>query len=210
MISEPEVVVALEPTVEERRADMEWAYAPTEVPLRALKVNSHDFTDLTDRDEEDFLKPIIVTGIPPPPPGIPGAPPPPPGIPGAPPTPPGIPGAPPPPRIPGAPPPPPGIPGAPPPPPGLPGAAAASTAVNLKRLNWKHHTLNPASIERVGGVIWKELPKVDVPKDTFTHLFQQRVIPKEKSGKQVTDSFQLPICAIYTTCYPLFSNSFYA
>ena len=29
-------------------------------------------------------------------------------------------------------------------------------------------------MERVGGAIWKDLPKVAVPKETFTHLFQQR------------------------------------
>ena len=46
-----------ETPIEERRADLEWAYAPTEIPLRALKVNTHDFTDLTDADDEDMLKP---------------------------------------------------------------------------------------------------------------------------------------------------------
>ena len=74
-----------ETPIEERRADLEWAYAPTEIPLRALKVNTHDFTDLTDADDEDMLKPPPmafggVPGAPPPPPGMPGVPPPPPGI----------------------------------------------------------------------------------------------------------------------------------
>ena len=123
-IQPPETVA--EPTsetpVEERRPDLEWAYAPTEIPLRPLKVNNHDFTDLTSKDDEDLLQapPIQsfggVPGAPPPPPGLPGAPPPPP------PPPPGPPGAPPPPpAFPGAPPPPPPVPGGPPLPPGVPG-----------------------------------------------------------------------------------------
>ena len=167
---------------------MEWAYAPSEIPLRPLRVNNHDFTDLTERDDEDFLKaPATNTvggppGAPPPPPGPPGAPPPPPGPPGAPPPPPGAP--PPPPGPPGAPPPPPGPPGGPPPPPGLPGQHSTS-AVSLKKLNWKRQALNPQSLQRVGGAIWKDLPKVDVPKDTLTHLFQQRITTKEKPEKQV-------------------------
>lgn len=37
------------------------------------------------------------------------------------------------------------------------------------------------NLQRCGGAIWKELPKVDVPKETFTHLFQQR--EKESSKK---------------------------
>lgn len=40
--------------------------------------------------------------------------------------------------------------------------------------------LNPAVVDRVGGVIWKDLPKVEVPKETLTHLFQQRVIKIDK------------------------------
>lgn len=190
-LPEPEVPVEdpAETPVEERRADMEWAYAPAEIPLRPLKVNNHDFTDLTDGDEEDVLKPPAIVGIPPPPPGIPGAPPPPPG---APPPPPGLPGAPPPPPPPppgppGAPPPPPGPPGAPPPPPGAPPppGGKAGGATNLKKLNWKRQNLNPMSMQRVGGAIWKDLPKVDVPKDTLTHLFQQRVVTRELPERQV-------------------------
>ena len=81
----PETVAEPTPVspVEERRPDLEWAYAPSYVPMRQLKVNSHDFTDLTDKDDDDCLKaPPIVLG------GVPGAPPPPPGIPGGPPPPP--------------------------------------------------------------------------------------------------------------------------
>ena len=200
IVSEPEVAIEVtaDTPVEERRADLEWAYAPTEIPLRPLKVNNHDFTDLTDQDEEDFLKPPATfgVGVPPPPPGLPGAPPPPPGPPGAPPPPPGPPGAPPPPPgPPGAPPPPPGLPGAPPPPPGPPGAPpppGAAAATNLKKLNWKRTNLNPSSIERVGGAIWRDLPKVDIPKETFSHLFQQRVVPKEKPERQVRACEQWP------------------
>ena len=146
-----------------------------------LKVNGLDFTDLTDADEEDLLKPppapTFSGGIPPPPPGPPGAPPPPPGPPGAPPPPPGPPVAPPPPPgPPGAPPPPPGPPGAPPPPPGPPALPGGSgpQKVNLKKLNWRQQRLLPMAIERCGGAIWRDLPKVNVPQDTFTHLFQQR------------------------------------
>ncbi len=180
---------------------MEWAYAPSEIPLRPLKVNHHDFTDLTDKDDEDFLKaPPAPMGVPPPPPGLPGGPPPPPPLPGGfggpppPPPPPCPPGAPPPPPAPpGAPPPPPGIPGAPPPPPGPPGApplpgamkTAAASGVVLKKLNWKQQPLNPVMVSRVGGVIWKDLPKVEVPSESFTHLFQQRTPVKEKQDKPV-------------------------
>lgn len=209
IITEPEIVP---PSSEEHQPDLEWAYAPAEIPLLPLRVNNHDFTDLTEKDEEDFLKPLVVFGIPPPPHGIPGAPPPPP-------PPPGPPGAPPPPPgPPGAPPPPPGPPGAPPPPPGPPGApplpgAPRTAATNLKRLNWKHSTLNPASVERVGGVIWKDLPAVDIPKETFSHLFQQKLVIKEKPEKQVCGCVyrgaggELVHCALWvgTWCCPVAS-----
>lgn len=186
-----EVEPASDTPAEERRADMEWAYAPTEIHLRPLKVNNHDFTDLTDKDEDDFLKPptvIGVPGVPPPPPGIPGAPPPPPAPPGAPPPPPAPPGAPPPPPAPpGAPPPPPAPPGAPPPPglPPPPGGQPGAAATQLKKLNWKRQALNPTYTQRVGGAIWKDLPKVEVPKEQFSHLFQQRLLVREKSEKKV-------------------------
>ena len=189
-----------ETPVEERRPDLEWAYAPAEIPLRPLKVNNHDFTDLGERDEEDILKPpavVGVPGVPPPPPGVPGAPPPPPGIPGAPPPPPGPPGAPPPPPgPPGAPPPPPGPPGAPPPPGGQAGG------VSLKKLNWRRQNLNPVSVKRVGGAIWKDLPKVDVPKETLTHLFQQRVVAKERPEKQVWSESMLNVLHLFTMLNP--------
>ncbi len=58
--------------------------------------------------------------------------------------------------------------------------AGAKGGVTLKKLNWKRQMLNPAVVDRVGGVIWKDLPKVEVPKETLTHLFQQRVIKIDK------------------------------
>ena len=120
----PETVgeVTSETPVEERRPDLEWAYAPTDIPLKALKVNNLDFTDLTEDDEIDYLKapPIPSFGGVPPPPGLPGVPPPPPPFPGGgPPPPPPVPAAPP---LPPGPPLPPPVPGAPPMPPPPPGA----------------------------------------------------------------------------------------
>ena len=41
--------------------------------------------------------------------------------------------------------------------------------------------LNQQNLARTGGAIWKELPKVDLPKDTFTHLFTQHTVVKEKT-----------------------------
>ncbi len=171
--------------VEERRADLDWAYAPTHVPLRQLKVNNHDFTDLNDKDDEDCFKapaaPVIlggVPGMPPPPPPFPGGPPAPPPLPGAPP---GIP--PPPPPFPGGPPAPPPLPGAPPPPgppppPGLPGinkTDGAKSAVKLKKLNWRGQALNDTIIQRAGAsAIWKDLPKVQLPTEKYLNLFAQK------------------------------------
>ena len=50
--------------------------------------------------------------------------------------------------------------------------------MTLKKLNWKRQNLTPLA----GGssAIWKELPKVEVPTDKFSHLFAQRTIIKEK------------------------------
>jgi hypothetical protein len=56
--------------------------------------------------------------------------------------------------------------------------------VNLKKLNWRQQRLLPMNVERCGGAIWKDLPKVEVPKETFTELFQQR----EKETAKKTDS----------------------
>ena len=195
-----------EQTPLEERRELAWAYAPSDVKLGPLVVNSLDFTDLTEADEEDFLKDPPPSGPPPPPGGAPppppppfpgrlppgGVPPPPPLPGGAPPPPPPPPppgGAPPPPPPPppgGAPPPPPlppgGAPPPPPPPPGVPGLpnGLTSTAVpkqNLKKLNWKRQVINQPFIARAGGtVIWKELPKVEVPHEAFSHLFAQRTL----------------------------------
>ena len=113
-----------EQTPLDERRELAWAYAPTDVKLGPLVVNSLDFTDLTEADEEDFLKDLPPDGPPPPSGGVPPQPPPPfprrlpPG--GVPPPPPPFPGgAPPPPPPPpgGAPPPPPPSGGVPPPPP---------------------------------------------------------------------------------------------
>ena len=132
-----DVVLTKEKPVEEEQEEyfpeLEWAYAPTDIRLRALKINDMDFTDLTLSDDEDVLNdqapPAFGPGGIPAPPSIPGAPPPPPPPPGAPPPPPPPPGAPPPPPpLPGAPPPPPLPPGVPPPP-GLPGELMTSLAI---------------------------------------------------------------------------------
>ena len=56
--------------------------------------------------------------------------------------------------------------------------------VNLKKLNWRKMMLNQQSVTRAGGAIWKELPTVDLPKDTFTHLFTQHTAVKEKSTEK--------------------------
>lgn len=44
--------------------------------------------------------------------------------------------------------------------------------------------LNQQSVTRAGGAIWKELPSVDLPKDTFTHLFMQHTTIKEKPAEK--------------------------
>ena len=46
--------------------------------------------------------------------------------------------------------------------------------------------LNQQTIARTGGAIWKELPKVDLPKETFTHLFTQHTVVKEKTTETVS------------------------
>eukprot|EP00731_Ephydatia_muelleri_P026515 Em0018g615a len=209
-----------EQTPLDERRELAWAYAPTDVKLGPLMVNSLDFTDLTEADEEDFLKDPPPDGPPPPPGGAPppppppfpgrlppgGVPPPPPPFPGgAPPPPPPPPGgAPPPPPPPpgGAPPPPPPPPGgAPPPPPPPPGGCVPpppglpnglkSTAMpkqNLKKLNWKRQVINQPTIARAGGtVIWKELPKVEVPHEAFSHLFAQRTLDIPMKAVDSTD-----------------------
>lgn len=64
--------------------------------------------------------------------------------------------------------------------------------VNLKKLNWRAQRLLPMNVKRCGGVIWKDLPKVEVPKENFIHLFQQR--EKEKKVE-----VQVHVC-IYLQC----------
>lgn len=58
--------------------------------------------------------------------------------------------------------------------------------VNLKKLAWKKLMLNQQTIARTGGAIWKELPQVEVPKETFTHLFTQHTVVKEKTIETVS------------------------
>jgi hypothetical protein len=60
--------------------------------------------------------------------------------------------------------------------------------VNLKKLNWRKMMLNQQSVNRAGGAIWKELPSVDLPKDTFTHLFTQHTVVKEKATEKAVSS----------------------
>ena len=54
--------------------------------------------------------------------------------------------------------------------------------VNLKKLNWRRMGLHQPSIARSGGAIWKELPKVEVPKEAFTTLFSQKVVVKDEQA----------------------------
>ena len=63
-----------EQTPLDERRELAWAYAPTDVKLGPLVVL--DFTDLTEADEEDFLKDPPPGGPPPPPGGGGGAAPP--------------------------------------------------------------------------------------------------------------------------------------
>ncbi len=170
-----------EEETEEYNPELDWAYAPTDVKLRELKVNGLDFTDLTQQDEGDlFGRTETVDGGIPPPPGLPGAPPPPPPIPGAPPPPPG------------APPPPPGPPGAPPPPPGPPGAPpltnglSSTTTIDgktgkssVKQLRWRRTQIHQVSAKKFGS-FWSDLEDVDVPQEKFIALFTQNTEDKQK------------------------------
>ena len=164
--------------MEEYNPELDWAYAPTDIKLRELKINGLDFSDLTFQDEEDLFGRANSTdgGVPPPPPGPPGAPPPPPPPPGAPPPPPGPPGAPPPPPgPPGAPPPPPGPPGAPPPP-----GDQKSGKGKVKQLRWRQQQINQVAAKKFGS-FWTDLEAVDVPQDKFITLFTQKI--DDKSNK---------------------------
>ena len=46
--------------------------------------------------------------------------------------------------------------------------------MKLKKLNWKRQMLNQTVLARCGGAIWKDLPKVEIPQETFRHLFAQK------------------------------------
>ena len=112
-----------EEEVEEYSPELDWAYAPSDIKLLPLCINSLDFTDLTAEDDKDALSvspPTMMGGGVPPPPGGPPPPPGAPPLPGGVPPPPPMPGAPPaPPPPPGGAPPPPPMPGGPPPPPDM-------------------------------------------------------------------------------------------
>ncbi len=57
----------------------------------------------------------------------------------------------------------------------MPGAKSSSTAVALKKLNWRGQVLNDTVIKRAGtGAIWQQLPKVEIPKDLYVELFSQK------------------------------------
>ena len=166
-----------EEEVEEYNPDLDWAYAPTDIKLRELVVNSLDFTDLTSQDEEDLFgsgRVEIDGGVPPPPPGLPGVPPPPPSLPGAPPPPPLPPGAPGPP-----PPPPPGVPGPPPPPGASAGASPKTGGKSVKQLRWRRQQIHQVSAKKF-GCFWNELEEVDVPTEKFITLFTQKNEEKQK------------------------------
>ena len=62
---------------------------------------------------------------------------------------------------------------------------------NLKKLAWRKMMLNQQMIARTGGAIWKELPEVDLPKETFTHLFTQHTVVKDKTEKTVSECIKM-------------------
>ena len=74
--------------------------------------------------------------------------------------------------------------------PGTPGTPTTS----LKKLNWRKQMLNQASLARCGGAIWQDLPKVEVPKETFSHLFAQRGLEplKKKTVRRYAGRYFIP------------------
>ncbi len=57
----------------------------------------------------------------------------------------------------------------------LPGASKPAAAVALKKLNWRGQPLNDTFIKRGGaGAIWRQLPKVEIPRDVYTEMFSQK------------------------------------
>ncbi len=57
----------------------------------------------------------------------------------------------------------------------LPGATSSKTAVALKKLNWRGQALNDTFIKRAGaGAIWRDLPKIEVPREVYIELFSQK------------------------------------
>ncbi len=57
----------------------------------------------------------------------------------------------------------------------LPGTAKSASAVALKKLNWRGQPLNDTFIKRGGeGAIWRQLPKVEIPRDVYREMFAQK------------------------------------
>lgn len=72
---------------------------------------------------------------------------------------------------------------------------------NLKKLNWKRQVINQPTIARAGGtVIWKELPKVEVPHEAFSHLFAQRTLDIPMKAVDSTVSTALQHMCTYCGC----------
>ncbi len=160
---------------------------------RELRVAKWDFTDLGGEDDDDVfdhgeITVSSISGVPPPPPGIPGMPPPPP--------------------IPGMPPPPPPPPGPnPPPPPPASGfqtwpAKAPQKKKKTVRLFWKEAHVEPPSYatmkRRAGtkkdeepGTIWANISPINIDTRKFEHLFESR--SKEFQQKVCTRSLSFRV-----------------
>ena len=184
-------------------------------PLKVLHHDFTDLHESDDEDCLAPPKPKVVAfvgaggGGPPPPPPMPGMgggppppPPPPPGMssggpPPPPPPPPGMgaggpPPPPPPPGIPGPPPPP----GGPPPPPGMPGMPGAKPAQNkaVRSIFWKQVKIPGAgaagNVAMLGGggrdTIWMDMPEVDIDKQKFKLLFEEKQKDKKLDKKNVS------------------------
>ena len=55
------------------------------------------------------------------------------------------------------------------------GGGPSKTSVALKKLNWRVQPLNDVFIKRAGGAaIWRNLPKVEIPRELYSELFAQK------------------------------------
>ena len=61
-------------------------------------------------------------------------------------------------------------------------STVAKPKVSYKQLYWRKQRLNPKFADKYGSV-WKELKKIDPPKEQLTHLFG--TVKKEAEVKEV-------------------------